>query len=38
MKRLLAVSLALFGTEALADPCGMVPPIYTGPGVPITRP
>jgi hypothetical protein len=22
---------------AAADPCGMVPPIYTGPGVPITR-
>ena len=22
---------------AHSDPCGMVPPIYTGPGVPITR-
>jgi hypothetical protein len=37
MKRLLAVVLALVTAEALADPCGMVPPIYTGPGVPITR-
>ena len=23
--------------RAVADPCGMVPPIYTGPGVPIVR-
>ena len=23
--------------QAVADPCGMVPPIYVGPGVPITR-
>ena len=37
MKFLAAVGLALFGADALADPCGMVPPIYTGPGVPITR-
>ena len=37
MNRLLAVCLACFSAEALADPCGMVPPIYTGPGVPITR-
>ena len=29
--------LALLGEAALADPCGMVPPIYTGPGQPITR-
>jgi hypothetical protein len=28
---------ALVSTNALADPCGMVPPIYTGPGIPITR-
>jgi hypothetical protein len=33
-----ATSLALFAsTSAVADPCGMVPPIYTGPGIPITR-
>jgi hypothetical protein len=33
-----ATSLVLFAsTSALADPCGMVPPIYTGPGIPITR-
>lgn len=24
-------------SSALADPCGMVPPVYTGPGNPITR-
>ena len=30
------VTLLLAGT-AVADPCGMVPPIYTGPGVPIAR-
>ena len=28
---------ALVCQTALADPCGMVPPIYTGPGQPITR-
>jgi len=28
---------ALLYQTALADPCGMVPPIYTGPGQPITR-
>ena len=37
MIRLLCLSLALLGVEALADPCGMVPPIYTGAGTPITR-
>ena len=32
------IALALFGvTTALADPCGMVPPIYQGQGTPITR-
>ena len=32
------VLLATFGTTpALADPCGMVPPIYTGDGPPIVR-
>jgi hypothetical protein len=25
------------GTQVMADPCGMVPPIYTGDGPPITR-
>ena len=30
----LVVSLA---NSAMADPCGMVPPIYTGPGTPIVR-
>ena len=29
--------ITLLGQIALADPCGMVPPIYTGPGQPITR-
>ncbi len=37
MKTSIAVLVALGSLEALADPCGMVPPIYTGPGVPITR-
>src|SRR3954470_19146971 len=32
-----ALALALPAAIAAADPCGMVPPIYTGPGVPITR-
>jgi hypothetical protein len=34
-----ALALAAFfpPTLASADPCGMVPPIYTGQGVPITR-
>jgi hypothetical protein len=37
--RCLAVSLvlAMLAGSALADPCGMVPPIYTGEGQPITR-
>src|SRR3954470_15350883 len=26
-----------FASGAAADPCGMVPPIYTGPGIAITR-
>ena len=34
---LVVVALALLSQTALADPCGMVPPIYTGPGQPITR-
>src|SRR4051794_30361762 len=34
---LFLVSLGLGAKEASADPCGMVPPIYTGPGLPITR-
>ena len=29
--------LAFLPTASWADPCGMVPPIYTGPGSPITR-
>lgn len=29
--------LLLVPAACLADPCGMVPPIYQGPGVPITR-
>jgi hypothetical protein len=33
---LLGLSLVLEGT-AVSDPCGMVPPIYTGPGKPIER-
>ena len=33
-----ALILVLFGGQLMAtDPCGMVPPIYTGPGSPITR-
>lgn len=32
-----AALAALASAEAFADPCGMVPPIYTGPGQPITR-
>ena len=31
------MALVGFASEALADPCGMVPPIYTGPGIAITR-
>ena len=38
MRKALSLSLGLMlaGT-ALADPCGMVPPIYRGPGPAITR-
>ena len=32
-----ALALALPAARAGADPCGMVPPIYEGPGIPITR-
>ena len=32
----LAIAVAL-PTSVLADPCGMVPPVYQGPGNPITR-
>ena len=28
---------AAFPSSLLADPCGMIPPIYNGPGTPITR-
>ena len=31
------VVTTLASTFAWADPCGMVPPVYVGPGVPITR-
>lgn len=34
---LAALIMASCAGPALADPCGMVPPIYTGPGNPITR-
>jgi hypothetical protein len=30
-------AFALLSAVAHADPCGMVPPIYSGPGLPITR-
>lgn len=34
----LTLTLGVYGVDARAnDPCGMVPPIYTGPGVPIKR-
>ena len=33
---LLTLAAALAG-EAFADPCGMVPPVYVGPGTPIAR-
>lgn len=37
-RSLVAVVFLLLATQqASADPCGMVPPIYTGPGQPITR-
>ena len=31
------VVMTLASTFAWADPCGMVPPVYVGPGTPITR-
>jgi len=31
------LAVALLAAPAFADPCGMVPPIYTGKGVPLTR-
>lgn len=31
------IALICLATELSADPCGMVPPIYTGPGIPIVR-
>ncbi len=34
MLRLAAVTIAIAASAALADPCGMVPPIYTGGGGP----
>ncbi len=38
MRYRLMFLLALLWTSAvMADPCGMVPPIWQGPGVPITR-
>ena len=39
VKRWFLTVLAIFATTsvAFADPCGMVPPIYTGEGVPLTR-
>jgi hypothetical protein len=33
----LAATIVLLAANAAADPCGMVPPVYTGAGVPITR-
>ncbi len=32
-----SAAVAICCHTALADPCGMVPPVYTGPGIPITR-
>ena len=34
---LIACIASVVVSQALADPCGMVPPIYQGPGNPITR-
>ena len=31
------VALVVLSAPLFSDPCGMVPPIYTGPGTPITR-
>ncbi|MFQ5733293.1 MAG: hypothetical protein ACE5KM_15230, partial [Planctomycetaceae bacterium] len=39
-KRIACFTPALMGlltVSVFADPCGMVPPIYTGPGTPIAR-
>ena len=32
-----AAAISLVAGTVVADPCGMVPPVYTGPGTPITR-
>jgi hypothetical protein len=37
MSSSLVVTLVLAAAPAFADPCGMVPPIYLGPGTPIAR-
>ena len=38
VKTLSCIAILSFATNiSLADPCGMVPPIYTGQGPPITR-
>ena len=37
LSMVVTLSLLLATQPAGADPCGMVPPIYTGPGQPITR-
>ena len=37
MMRFVAVAVVFLAAHAAADPCGMVPPIYTGLGTPITR-
>ncbi|MFT3839323.1 MAG: DUF2330 domain-containing protein [Myxococcaceae bacterium] len=37
LSRFAALCASLAATAALADPCGMVPPIYTGQGSPIVR-
>ena len=34
---LAAAATTLYAPSLLADPCGMVPPVYQGPGNPITR-
>jgi hypothetical protein len=37
LRTLVGLLAALASLDALADPCGMVPPVYTGQGTPITR-
>lgn len=37
MKRIATFLAVLFSSQLFADPCGMVPPIYDGPGVPLAR-